>query len=323
MVGPGWRHPHGHLWRLAVVNRNHRRFGSQSSAGRAHADCTGVRTGVGHKRADFRSIRPHGPGQWRASASSTRGPAFSGRACPIGFPPVARRHQDGPVPRLSLPEGDQPARDLALSAVHAQPVRRRGAARGAQHPRDLRDGPGLDRPLRAADRQALTPPPWPIGWKLTSGRSVREDRRSAVRSLACRRQRGRGAGHAGPEPTPQGCGPALHAQAPEESAHGANRAHHRPAEILRISHPRARRRWRTHPGERKNNGAEGPHVPIRLRERGMQGFRSPGSGQRFLAAHAAVANTFTTCRHLISAATNRRFRAETFTAWHEVAKLVE
>ena len=33
----------------------------------------------------------------------------------------------------------------------------------------------------------------------------------------------------------------------------------------------------------------------------MQGFRSPGSAQRFLAAHAAVANTFTTCRHLISA----------------------
>jgi putative transposase len=44
----------------------------------------------------------------------------------------------------------------------------------------------------------------------------------------------------------------------------------------------------------------------------MQDFRSPGSTQRFLAAHAAVANTFTTCRHLISAATNRQFRAEAF-----------
>ena len=47
-------------------------------------------------------------------------------------------------------------------------------------------------------------------------------------------------------------------------------------------------------GKRKNNRAEGSHVPIRRRERKMQGFRSPGSAQRFLAAHAAVANTFTT-----------------------------
>jgi transposase-like protein len=51
----------------------------------------------------------------------------------------------------------------------------------------------------------------------------------------------------------------------------------------------------------KNNRAESSHVPIRRRERKMQGFRSPGSAQRFLAIHAAVANTFTTCRHLVSA----------------------
>ena len=41
-------------------------------------------------------------------------------------------------------------------------------------------------------------------------------------------------------------------------------------------------------GKRKNNRAESSHVPIRRRERKMQGFRSPGSAQRFLAAHAAV-----------------------------------
>src|SRR6478735_4138180 len=64
-------------------------------------------------------------------------------------------------------------------------------------------------------------------------------------------------------------------------------------------------------GKRKNNRAEGSHVPIRRRERKMQGFRSPGSA-RFLAAHAAVANTFTTCRHMISAATHRQFRTEAF-----------
>ena len=74
-------------------------------------------------------------------------------------------------------------------------------------------------------------------------------------------------------------------------------------------------------GKRKNNRAEGSHVPIRRRERKMQGFRSPGSAQRFLAAHAAVANTFTTCRHLISAATHRQFRTEAFAAWREAAQL--
>ncbi len=74
-------------------------------------------------------------------------------------------------------------------------------------------------------------------------------------------------------------------------------------------------------GKRKNNRVEGSHVPIRLRERKMQGFRSSGSAQRFLAAHAAVANTFTTCRHLISAAIHRQFRTEAFAAWREAAEL--
>jgi transposase-like protein len=49
-------------------------------------------------------------------------------------------------------------------------------------------------------------------------------------------------------------------------------------------------------GKRKNNRAESSHVPIRRRERKMQGFRSAGSAQRFLAFHTAVANTFATCR---------------------------
>ena len=52
-----------------------------------------------------------------------------------------------------------------------------------------------------------------------------------------------------------------------------------------------------------------------------QGFHLPGLAQRFLAAQAAVANTFTTCRHLISAATHRLFRAEAFAAWREAAEL--
>jgi putative transposase len=73
--------------------------------------------------------------------------------------------------------------------------------------------------------------------------------------------------------------------------------------------------------KRKNNRAESSHVPIRLRERKMLGFRSPGSAQHFLASHVAVANTFTTCRHLISAATHRQFRAEAFAARREAAEL--
>jgi len=74
-------------------------------------------------------------------------------------------------------------------------------------------------------------------------------------------------------------------------------------------------------GKRKNKRAESSHVPIRRRERKMQRFRSAGSAQRFLAIHAAVSNTFTTSRHLISANTARLLRQEAFAAWHQAAKL--
>jgi transposase-like protein len=67
----------------------------------------------------------------------------------------------------------------------------------------------------------------------------------------------------------------------------------------------------------RNNRAESSHVSIRRRERMMQGLRSTGSAQRFLSIHAAVANTFTTSRHLVSARGHRFLRSEAFTAWHE------
>ena len=41
-------------------------------------------------------------------------------------------------------------------------------------------------------------------------------------------------------------------------------------------------------GLRENNRAENSHLPIRQRERRMQGFKSPASAQRFLTTHAAV-----------------------------------
>jgi transposase-like protein len=58
-------------------------------------------------------------------------------------------------------------------------------------------------------------------------------------------------------------------------------------------------------------------VPIRRRQRKMQGFKSAKSAQRFLSAHGPIYNTFNTCRHLISAANHRIFRREAMTIWRE------
>src|SRR6202047_5520040 len=41
-------------------------------------------------------------------------------------------------------------------------------------------------------------------------------------------------------------------------------------------------------GKRRNNRAESSHVPIRRRERKMQGFRSPGGAPRLLSSHATI-----------------------------------
>ena len=68
-------------------------------------------------------------------------------------------------------------------------------------------------------------------------------------------------------------------------------------------------------GLRKNNRAENSHQPTRGRERKMQRFKSPGSAQRFLSAHAAVHNSFNTQRHLISPKTLKAFRAEATENW--------
>jgi len=77
---------------------------------------------------------------------------------------------------------------------------------------------------------------------------------------------------------------------------------------LGLSNRHERGRWR-------NNRAENSHQPTRRRERKMQGFKSPGSAQRFLSTHAATYNTFNVQRHLTSARTHRAFRASAMNIW--------
>jgi len=71
-------------------------------------------------------------------------------------------------------------------------------------------------------------------------------------------------------------------------------------------------------GGRSNNRAENSHLPVRQREHRMQGFKSPGSAQRFLFTQAAIYNTFNVQRHLITRKTMRQFRSEAMTTWRAV-----
>ena len=64
-----------------------------------------------------------------------------------------------------------------------------------------------------------------------------------------------------------------------------------------------------------NNRAENSHLPFRKPERAMQGYRSPGSLQRFVLIHSAIRNCFSVPTHSRSALTNRYDRLEAFDAW--------
>jgi putative transposase len=68
-----------------------------------------------------------------------------------------------------------------------------------------------------------------------------------------------------------------------------------------------------------NNCAENSHQPTRRRERKMQRFKSPGSAQRFLSAHAAVYNVFNVQRHLTTRQTHRTLRSTATNAWRKAA----
>ena len=85
-----------------------------------------------------------------------------------------------------------------------------------------------------------------------------------------------------------------YAFAPERLVTDDLRSYAPAARDLGIEHLHERGRWR-------NNRAENSHQPTRRRERKMQRFKSAGSAQLFLSAHAAVYNTFNVQRHLTSA----------------------
>jgi len=55
---------------------------------------------------------------------------------------------------------------------------------------------------------------------------------------------------------------------------------------------------RSHKG--LNNRAENSHLPLRRRERVMQGFRSPGGLQRFVCVFAAVRNLLRSRRQALA-----------------------
>src|ERR1700731_3138302 len=82
------------------------------------------------------------------------------------------------------------------------------------------------------------------------------------------------------------------------------------ASDLGIARRHERGRWR-------NNRAENSHQATRRRECKMQGFKCPGSAQRFLSTHAATYNIFNVQRHLVSAKTHRAFRASAMQTWRE------
>ena len=74
---------------------------------------------------------------------------------------------------------------------------------------------------------------------------------------------------------------------------------------------------RSHKG--LNNRAENSHLPLRKRERIMQGFRSVGGLQRFTLVFSAVRNLFVPLRPHQSALATHLHRLQAMAAWKAVA----
>jgi putative transposase len=71
-----------------------------------------------------------------------------------------------------------------------------------------------------------------------------------------------------------------------------------------------------------NNRAENSHQPTRQQERRMQGFKSPGHAQRFLAAYGPIAQHFRPRRHRFPAPEYRQALPQRFQIWREITGTV-
>jgi putative transposase len=71
--------------------------------------------------------------------------------------------------------------------------------------------------------------------------------------------------------------------------------------------------------KRLNNRAENSHLPLRKRERTMQGFRSPGSLQRFVSIFSALRNLFVPPRSKRSALAIYIHRLQAMAEWNVAA----
>jgi putative transposase len=73
--------------------------------------------------------------------------------------------------------------------------------------------------------------------------------------------------------------------------------------------------------KRLNNRAENSHLPLRKRERVMQGFRTPGGLQRFVSVFSALRNLFVPPRSRRSALATHLHRLKAMAAWKSAAGL--
>ncbi|MDV6278130.1 IS6 family transposase [Rhodococcus erythropolis] len=70
-----------------------------------------------------------------------------------------------------------------------------------------------------------------------------------------------------------------------------------------------------------NNRCENSHQPTRQREHAMKGFRTVGSGQRFLATFSRIYPHVRPPRHRMTATDHRTERATRFQVWDQVTEL--
>ena len=94
------------------------------------------------------------------------------------------------------------------------------------------------------------------------------------------------------------------------------------AALQRLPELRGAEHLRVHSAARRNNRVEQSHLPTRLRERRIQGFKSMNSAQQFLSLFSRACNLFRPRRHLLSAAEYRTTMEARFRTWDEITGVV-